>query len=199
MKKLVIAAAAVAMAMGVQAAQFKWTTSTAVAGVTPSAVIDNGTYDASTTSFLGGNNSNFKYELLMYTQGHRGEADYLVGSASGDAKLGSTGKGSTTGINIADASSGVTYDYIFKLTVVQTDLAKKPETVVDDMKYNYSGASLSYQMDGTVTAKTSAQGVGNLPGSWTVSGITAEAVPEPTSGLLLLLGVAGLALRRRRA
>lgn len=33
-------------------------------------------------------------------------------------------------------------------------------------------------------------------GSWTY---TANPVPEPTSGLLLLLGVAGFALRRRRA
>ena len=35
--------------------------------------------------------------------------------------------------------------------------------------------------------------------SWDPSLWTATAVPEPTSGLLLLLGVAGLALRRRRA
>lgn len=35
------------------------------------------------------------------------------------------------------------------------------------------------------------------PSGWTVSG--SEVIPEPTSGLLMLFGMAGLALRRRRA
>ena len=47
-------------------------------------------------------------------------------------------------------------------------------------------------VDGTVTMDA-VGGVGQA-GAW-----TAATVPEPTSGLLLLFGVAGLALRRRRA
>ena len=49
-----------------------------------------------------------------------------------------------------------------------------------------SGGVLAFNPDTTV-GKAGAAGV------WTTA-----AVPEPTSGLLLLLGVAGLALRRRR-
>ena len=36
-------------------------------------------------------------------------------------------------------------------------------------------------------------------GASTAGAVNVGAIPEPTSGLLLLLGVAGLALKRRRA
>ena len=50
----------------------------------------------------------------------------------------------------------------------------------------------------TIVATALGTGAGSITfeggGTW-----TAAAVPEPTSGLLLLLGVAGLALKRKRA
>ena len=48
------------------------------------------------------------------------------------------------------------------------------------------------QSPGTLTFSADA-----TPSPWSTA--TVGAVPEPTSGLLLLIGVAGLALRRRRA
>ena len=53
----------------------------------------------------------------------------------------------------------------------------------------------------TVQKKMIANATTVLPTTWTTGNITvytASAVPEPTSGLQLLLGVAGLALRRKQ-
>ena len=50
------------------------------------------------------------------------------------------------------------------------------------------------------TSWTSSTGAKSLAwGSQTSNGTAWQAVPEPTSGLLMLVGLAGLALRRRRA
>ena len=57
------------------------------------------------------------------------------------------------------------------------------------------GAGNSYQSE---TISALAYGVGTAPISFEGAG-TWTAAPEPTSGLLLLLGVAGLALKRKRA
>ena len=60
---------------------------------------------------------------------------------------------------------------------------------------------LSQTMSGTVSDSTTLNmGFSSQASrSWTKYSVSSEPIPEPTSGLLLLLGVAGLALRRRRA
>ena len=75
--------------------------------------------------------------------------------------------------------------------------------VVDDSIYIGPTSSASTPATGdkgmTFNAKTSSQAAAlDIKGGYAGAGWYA-AVPEPTSGLLMLLGMAGLALRRRRA
>ena len=60
---------------------------------------------------------------------------------------------------------------------------------------------LSQTATGTVSDSTTLpMGFASQAGkNWTKYNVGSEPIPEPTSGLLLLLGVAGLALRRRHA
>ena len=75
---------------------------------------------------------------------------------------------------------GNDYDFYFVITI-------------DDKKFTSTTKSV-----GALDAQTANINFGNMAAATQNAGNWA-AVPEPTSGLLMLLGVAGLALRRRRA
>ena len=191
MKKIAIAAAVICIAAISQAATFDWASSSVrLYGVTSASVLDNGTYAASSASADRADKVCTLTYLLTILDG-----DTVIGTATGDVKYGTLGKLGTTGMEVAAAQYGKTYNYVLTLTGTQSNLSGRGV----DGDFDYSGATLTAEISGTVT--TAAMG-GTLlpetaPTSWTVSGIT--AVPEPTSGLLMLVGLAGLALRRRRA
>ena len=67
---------------------------------------------------------------------------------------------------------------------------------------NYMGNVASYtftsDMDSSIGYLSTTIG-GDIGGGTNATAWSTAAVPEPTSGLLMLLGIAGLALRRRRA
>lgn len=87
--------------------------------------------------------------------------------------------------------NGTTASYYAVIYDAATVAAAKNYIVSDNVSVTVAAAGGNAQLPfGAMTATTSANKF--LNSSW-------QSVPEPTSGLLMLLGMAGLALRRRRA
>ena len=177
MKKLMVAFAAIAVAVSANASLCKWSFST-----------------TSTTAGLDGSTI---YVMLGSTIGDYKTLEDITGAAN---LYGSGVDTTTMTMPVASTSASGTIDSA-KLTSSSPNfyyvLVNADESgywvsdVVDATKANKGQTALYEQGSGSPgAAKTAA----------TVSGFTDfQGVPEPTSGLLLLVGVAGLALRRRRA
>lgn len=94
-------------------------------------------------------------------------------------------------VNAHDATvAGITdtskkYDFYFVVFNDSNAASATEYAMVSALNQEYSSLDGNYSVSGTFSSST----------AWA----STSAVPEPTSGLLMLLGVAGLALRRRRA
>jgi hypothetical protein len=185
MKKLMIVAAVICAAALSQAASFNWKTAKTGGAVN---AFDGGSLLASTAYIFTSDQASAI--VTAFAAGN----DWTTGALDSNT-IAATGKIATKSPMFDYGGVGVaaTLDAIFAFT----------ENVGgQDYLYISSVGSASSPATGSATINFTEGGVStalkDAAGGYTTAGWY-TAVPEPTSGLLMLLGMAGLALRRRRA
>ena len=171
-------------AVAANAATFNWKTSTT-----------GKIYEAGTTTLLG------SATAYLFDAGKVGQAAVLAAFDAG-TDISTLAYADTTTV----ASGVINKTFDVPAGYAEGDaFAGYFALVVDDSIYIAPTVSVETPATGnkimTFNAKTSSQAAAlDISGGYTGAGwYQTAAVPEPTSGLLMLLGMAGLALRRRRA
>ena len=190
MKKLMIALAAVAMGVAANAASYTWS-------CTSGRVFDGegGTVYASVagqTAYLMFTSVLTQADLVSGFNAAGSASAYtstVAGKAIGTAVLSSAAR-----IDSTEATASVTANDTAYFVVFAND--KMYVSTTADAGYLAVGTSpITFTSQSTPSKTTLDASSGYSAAGW----YGAAAVPEPTSGLLMLLGMAGLALRRRRA
>lgn len=184
MKKLIVSLAMVAFAACAQAAIVNWGTD--------SAVTFNGTKLAGQT-------------VSLYIVGVSGVDDLLIDTRSTAAnppnQAGKLSSNTGSGQGSYDYNSTIAGGPVWSST--GGDLGRQYYIVIT---YTDGGKDYTYTSSAVASSGLSATSLGSVAFAFNdtvktsgTDGWVAAAVPEPTSGLLMFLGIAGLALRRRRA
>ena len=193
MKKLVIAALTVVSAVALNAASVDW-------AATKGALYDGAATPAKITS----GTAYLMFVTASYTQSDL-VADFVAANGNAADTLTAMGASGALASGTAAIDSGTsrpsgglsTYGLTADGTayfVVFNDDKMYVSYTTDALYDSVTGdATASFTTSLTSSSKTTLQGAdGYSAAGW-------YAVPEPTSGLLMLLGMAGLALRRKRA
>ena len=183
MKKLIMGLAAIALAGSLQAATAAW------------GMKNDGSKTYANATVYMVLSTDYSAAIAALDAGGTDIATTMAGYNVGSAVVTLSGKGAGSGVN-KNATSGESYYWV----VVMSGGA----AIADGMQY-YSTGAISYAtMDAAGAIATGAATpekyslVDSTTNLFTGTSGTIGA-PEPTSGLLMLLGMAGLALRRRRA
>lgn len=182
MKKLIMFAAAVALACAGQAASVDWKLNVAGQGAT---------WKAANAYVMAFNGSDYSavIKLLTVDGSDNMATDLGAYALANDSSTTQFAIGNSRGAaNASGQSTGVTGDTMFWVVFTEGSMdagsAIAYTSATDISAYDYEAGSPS---PGTFTFTS-------VPNTGTIAG-----VPEPTSGLLMLVGLAGLALRRKRA
>ena len=183
MKKLMILAAAIVATVAANAAAVNWNSGTiAMPGGTQAGKGDVTAYLFNVTESIYNTYAAYTDAAKLSTDIYAAYKDSL---GSADGTKASTAKG------VAKVSDGADYGVGTYYAIV---LYTATEGGKDYFMGNYATAVVEATMDVTVNDLALKMGGTGDATSWQTA-----AVPEPTSGLLLLLGMAGLALKRKRA
>lgn len=186
MKKLMILAVVAFVAVATQAASLKWGGRNIYVPVAADVKVDQ-------TGIVASSGTKFAADALTV-------ALYWVNSSGGHESIGSfatTADGVIGAQTLADSTSAALYSAMLD----DQGASWKPEYY---FTATYTTADGTYTYSGTATATIAIGELANKAITTTANFSTAgswnyTAAPEPTSGLLMLLGMAGLALRRKRA
>ena len=193
MKKVIIALAATVVGICAQAATVNWNT-----GTIYSAGEGGLGYDAD-GNVLAASSGKFNVQLFVsatYDSGKNALGDLLKFDSGDSTKVIQDG-GYAEGIAMSVPDGDATYYARMVVTDLTSGKVLNSEIFAFEVSA-LSGNGEPYVGDGGIYIElANGKELDATYGAWSTSGW--QSVPEPTSGLLLLIGVAGLALRRRRA
>ena len=187
MKKLIIASIAAVVGLAVNAATVDWqiqitggSTANAYAGYT-AYLVNASAWDAATISAATFTDSSIVLDSATFNAGSgKSSKTYTT--------LDSLNSTSPRAVDVTSLQEGKTLGVYYVLLNTNED----PSTYY---KWSDTLTGRAETGDAVTTANMSIANSTLTSASWTQVG----AVPEPTSGLLMLLGMAGLALKRKRA